>query len=172
MYPRCEALYGAPVDPGATGTGAADDRFPGRSFDELEVGTHVVTRARTLTDADLVNFSALTGDWHPAHSDAAWAARTPFGERIAHGMLLLSYAVGLMSFDSRWVVAMRSVDGCFFKRPGRLGDTIHVDARIAALDPADDDRGIVRMALEIWSDTDVLALARLSIVWRRRTGSD
>ena len=59
----------------------------------------MTTRGRTITEADLVSFSALTGDWHPQHADAAWAAESPFGERIAHGMLVLSYAVGLLPID-------------------------------------------------------------------------
>ena len=47
----------------------------------------------------MVAFSALTGDWHPQHSDAVWAADSAFGERIAHGMLIVSFAVGLVDFD-------------------------------------------------------------------------
>ena len=65
-------------------------------FDRLETGLAVTTRGRTITESDLVSFSALTGDWHPQHADASWAAESPFGERIAHGMLVLSYAVGLL----------------------------------------------------------------------------
>ena len=68
-------------------------------FDRLETGLAVTTRGRTITESDLVSFSALTGDWHPQHADASWAAESTFGERIAHGMLVLSYAVGLLPID-------------------------------------------------------------------------
>ena len=68
-------------------------------FDRLETGLAVTTRGRTITESDLVSFSALTGDWHPQHADADWAAEGPFGERVAHGMLVLSYAVGLLPID-------------------------------------------------------------------------
>ena len=54
-------------------------------FEELEAGQPFTTRGRTVTEADVVGFAALTGDWHPQHSDAQWAADSPFGERIAHG---------------------------------------------------------------------------------------
>jgi acyl dehydratase len=53
-------------------------------FEELVEGPTFETRGRTITEADVVSFSALTGDGHPQHADAAWAARSAFGERIAH----------------------------------------------------------------------------------------
>jgi acyl dehydratase len=80
-----------------------------------------------VTEADVVAFSALTGDWHPQHSDATWAADSAFGERIAHGMLIVSFAVGLVAFDPEQVIALRRVRDVIFKRPVRLGDTIHVE---------------------------------------------
>lgn len=145
-----------------------DDRTLGMPFDELEVGTRTTTRGRTITEADIVAFSALTGDRHPQHVDAVWAAASPFGERIAHGMLLLSYAVGLASFDPRWVVALRSVDRCVFKRPGRLGDTMVVRGEVVSLTPIDDDRGLVGIKMQIRGESDLLALASVTVVWRRR----
>ena len=59
------------------------------------------TRGRTITEADVVSFAALTGDWHPQHADAEWASQGRFGERVAHGMLVLSYALGLMPLRPR-----------------------------------------------------------------------
>jgi 3-hydroxybutyryl-CoA dehydratase len=91
------------------------------------VSREFTSRARTITEADVVAFSALTGDWHPQHSDAVWAAESPFGERIAHGMLIVSFAVGLVAFDPEEVVALRRVRDVVFKRPVRFGDTIHVE---------------------------------------------
>ena len=62
---------------------------------------HDEPRGRTITEADLVSFAALTGDWHPQHADAEWADAGRFGERVAHGMLVLSYAVGLVRVRPR-----------------------------------------------------------------------
>jgi 3-hydroxybutyryl-CoA dehydratase len=93
---------------------------------------------RTITEADVVAFAGLTGDHHPQHTDASWAEGGPFGERIAHGMLVLSYAVGLVDFDPERVVALRRIEDVVFKRPVKLGDTIQVDV---ALVREDDGRG-------------------------------
>jgi 3-hydroxybutyryl-CoA dehydratase len=94
---------------------------------------------RTITEADVVAFASLTGDHHPQHTDASWAEHGPFGERIAHGMLVLAYAVGLVDFDPERIVALRRIEDVVFKRPVRLGDTIHVDV---ALVRENDGRGI------------------------------
>lgn len=94
---------------------------------------------RTVTESDVVAFANLTGDHHPQHTDARWATGSPFGERIAHGMLVLSYAVGLVDFDPERIVALRRIEEVVFKRPVKIGDTIHVDV---ALLRADDGRGV------------------------------
>ena len=70
-----------------------------KDFDALTVGERYVTRGRTIGEADITAFATLTGDTHPQHTDAEWAAGSRFGERIAHGLLVLSYASGLMPFD-------------------------------------------------------------------------
>jgi acyl dehydratase len=101
------------------------------------------SRARTITEADVVAFGSLTGDFHPQHSDAVWAAHGPFGERIAHGMLIVSYAVGLVAFDPERVVALRRLRDVVFKRPVRLGDTIHVESSEAERRAVDDERALV-----------------------------
>src|SRR3954467_6595109 len=88
-------------------------------FDDLVEGTAFATRGRTVTEADVVAFAAQTADWPPQHTDAAWAADSAFGERIAHGMLVLSYAVGLVPFDPDRVIALRRIGDVVFKRPVR-----------------------------------------------------
>jgi len=107
------------------------------------VSAPFTSRGRTITEADVVAFSALTGDWHPQHSDATWAADSAFGERIAHGMLIVSFAVGLVAFDPERVVALRRVRDVVFKRPVRLGDTIHVDGDESERRAVDDDVALV-----------------------------
>ena len=101
------------------------------------------SRGRTVTEADVVAFSALTGDWHPQHADAVWAAQSPFGERIAHGMLVMSFAVGLVDFDPEEVLALRRFRDVVFKRPVRLGDTIHVEGTEAERRRVGDDTALV-----------------------------
>ena len=101
------------------------------------------SRGRTVTEADVVAFAALTGDWHPQHADAEWAAQSAFGERIAHGMLIASFAVGLVDFDPERVIALRRIRDVVFKRPVRLGDTIHVEASEAERRDVDDQTALV-----------------------------
>src|SRR5919106_4711919 len=117
-------------------------------FEALDTGQEFTTRARTVTEADVVGFASLTGDWHPQHSDAQWAAASPFGERIAHGLLVVSLAAGLVPFDPGRVMALRRVSDATFKRPVRFGDTLHVEGRIAELAPASAEAGLVTLT---WS---------------------
>jgi 3-hydroxybutyryl-CoA dehydratase len=139
-----------------------------RAFDELWLGEQFVTRARTVTETDVVSFAALTGDWHPQHADGVWAAAGPFGERIAHGMLVLSYAVGLVALDPDRVVALRRVRDAVFKRPVRLGDTIRVEGRVERLDAVDDGVGIVGWLWTIVNQEDrIVARVEIDVLWRR-----
>jgi 3-hydroxybutyryl-CoA dehydratase len=137
-------------------------------FEELEEGARFTTRARTVTEADVVGFAALTGDWHPLHTDAVWAQEGPFGARIAHGLLVLSIAGGLVPFEPERVLALRAVRDATFKRPVRLGDTIRVEGRIAALRPIATGAGLVTFA---WTVTDqrgrAACRAQVEVLWGR-----
>lgn len=129
--------------------------------------TELTTAGRTITEADVVSFAALTGDWHPQHADAAWAARSRFGERVAHGMLVLSYAVGLVPFDPERVVALRGFESVTFKRPVRIGDTIRVHSRVEGSRPLDDRHALVTLGWRIVNQEDAtVARARVEALWR------
>ena len=119
-----------------------------RDFDALEVGGRFRTRGRTITESDLVAFSALTGDHHPLHTDAEWAAESEFNGRIAHGMLLLSYSVGLVPLDPEHVLALRGFERVAFKRPVRIGDTIHVEGELESKKELDAAQRPRRLRLE------------------------
>jgi acyl dehydratase len=137
-------------------------------FEELQVGQRLSTRGRTVTETDVVSFAALTGDWHPQHADASWAAQSRFGERIAHGMLILSYAVGLMPLDPERVLALRRIADVVFKRPLKLGETIRADGRIAELTALDGELGLVGCAWSIRNQDDaLLCRARIDVLWLR-----
>ena len=135
---------------------------------ELEPGAAFKTRARTITESDLVSFAALTGDWHPQHADADWAAASRFGSRVAHGMLVISYAVGLIGFDPERVVALRGLDGIVFKRPVAIGDTIHVEGAVDGLRPLDDENALLDMSWRILNQRGAtVARAKVTAVWNR-----
>jgi 3-hydroxybutyryl-CoA dehydratase len=100
----------------------------GRYFEEFAVGDSVATAARTITEADVVTFAGLSGDYNEIHTNAAYAAEGPFGQRVAHGLLILSIASGLAvqtGIIERTVMAFRELDWKF-SRPVMLGDTIRV----------------------------------------------
>ncbi len=137
-------------------------------FDELEAGSRFETYGRTITESDLTAFSGLTGDHHPLHTDAEWAAASRFGSRIAHGMLLLSYSVGLAPIDPDRVVALRGFDRVVFKRPVHIGDTIKLRAEVAEVRPLDDSSGLVGFHWRVLNQRDQLTVrANAEIVWRR-----
>ena len=135
--------------------------------DELRVGTRLQGLSRTITEADIVSFAAITGDWHPQHVDADWASRSAFGERIAHGMLVLSYSIGLMGFDPDRVVALRAIDSLTFKRPVAIGESIRSEAEVEEVRPIDAESELVTLRWRVLGADDRLALrARITIVAR------
>jgi 3-hydroxybutyryl-CoA dehydratase len=137
-------------------------------FEALETGQEFTTRGRTVTESDVVSFAALTGDWHPQHCDAEWAGASPFGERIAHGMLVVSLAAGLVPFDPGRVVALRRVVDATFKRPVRFGDTLRVEGRIADLAPVSDEAGLVTFAWNVVNqERRIVTRARVEVLWKR-----
>ena len=118
----------------------------GRYFEEFAVGERFVTRGRTITETDIVAFAALTGDYNPLHVDAEFGKTTQFGERIAHGMLGASYAVGLIAalgLTEGTVIAIVNMTWDF-TAPIKIGDTIHVDQSVKSMrETKRADRGIV-----------------------------
>ena len=104
----------------------------GRYFQEFAVGDGVISPGRTVTEADIVAFAALTGDYNPLHTDAEYAKGTVFGERIAHGLLGLSIVSGLLDrlgFITGTVEAFTGLEWKF-RGPIKIGDTIHAEARV------------------------------------------
>ena len=139
-----------------------------RDFDELVVGERFATAGRAVSEDDIATFAALTGDRHPQHVDAGWAAGSRFGEQIAHGLLVLSFAAGSMPFDPERVVALRRVADAVFKQPVLIGDTVHVEGEVTDARPIDDDNGLVECRWRVVNQHGRLVLrASVELVWRR-----
>ena len=104
-------------------------------FEDFEEGMRFRTAARTLTEADIVNFAGLSGDFNPIHVDAETASRTEFGQRIAHGMLVLSVATGLATSQGVVGEKVRAFLGLDwkFREPVMIGDTVHVELVVAQM---------------------------------------
>lgn len=110
----------------------------GLYFEDYELGRKLVTRGRTITETDIVQFGALTGDFNPMHFDAEYMKTHMMGQRIAHGMLSLSYAVGQayqLGFMEKTILAFRGLE-MKFSLPVLIGDTLHVELTIQEMRPA------------------------------------
>lgn len=118
-------------------------------MEDYAVGEKLVSPGRTITESDIHAFAAFTGDWHPVHTDVEYASETPFGERIAHGMLTLCvgstlvFRLGQHVALPRSFIAFYGMDSVRFPSPVKIGDTIHCEVEIASLDVKDEKRGVI-----------------------------
>lgn len=107
----------------------------GLFLEDLSVGQSEEL-ARTVTGSDLEAFAAVTGDDNPVHLDEAFAAATPFGGRIAHGMLSAGYISAVIGTRLPGPGAIYVSQSLRFRRPVRIGDTVTARAEITAIDQA------------------------------------
>ncbi len=123
--------------------------MPRAYFEDYEVGERRTTPGRTITEADIGAFAGLTGDWHPLHTDTTYAEESSYGQRIAHGMLVLSIGSALVTRLGQYeampqsFIAFYGMEEVKFLAPVFIGDTIHLETEISALEPKDEARGIV-----------------------------
>lgn len=121
-------------------------------FEDFEEGLEFMTRSRTITEADVVAFAGLSGDFNPLHTDEEFASKTMFGTRIAHGLLGLTIASGLINqlgIGEKTVMAFLGMTWNF-KAALKFGDTITVHQRVAEKrETSKPDRGILRMAVSV-----------------------
>ena len=130
-----------------------------RYFDDFKMGEKIVTKGRTITEADIVLFAGFSGDWHQLHTNIEFAKNGPFGDRIAHGFLVLSVASGLMGLEEMAIVAFYGMDNVRFVGPTRIGDTIHLEMEVTEKKEKDEKGGVVSLKITIKNQKeDVLAV--------------
>jgi acyl dehydratase len=100
-------------------------------FEEYEIGSSNRSHGRTITEADIVLHAGQTGDFYPHHMDAEFCKTQPFKERIAHGTLILSVAVGMLAGEINEVAMSYGYEGIRFLNPVFIGDTITAQATIS-----------------------------------------
>jgi acyl dehydratase len=132
----------------------------GLYLDDFFVGQSWVTPGRTITDADLVNFAGLSGDFNPLHTDEVFARGTQFGGRIFHGPGVFSVAIGLESrlgIKEGTAIAFLGMTWNLH-RPVHIGDTIRVEQRVAEVRPSTSkpDRGVVTFDVMVKNQSDEL----------------
>lgn len=125
----------------------------GLYWEDWTVGRRWESSARTVTETDIVNFAALSGDWNRLHTDAEYCKSTQFGERIAHGPLVYAIAAGLL-FQLRLyddtLVAFLGFEDLRFTRPTRIGDTIRAVIEVTEQrESSKPDRGLMRRRLQV-----------------------
>ena len=109
----------------------------GLYFEEYTIGDSITSQGRTVTEGDIVSFAMLSGNWNPLQPDAEAAKASPYGQRIAHGLLVLSMASGLterLGILNETVIGFMGLDW-EFRAAVKIGDTIRVQAAVAELKP-------------------------------------
>ena len=124
---------------------------PRRWFEEIEVGEEYESPGRTVTEADIVLFAGLSGDYNVLHTDAEFMKSSIFGERIAHGLLGLAIQAGLFTRATQAYATLALVGLRWkFKNPIKIGDTIRLRAKvIAKRETAKPDRGLITLERQV-----------------------
>jgi acyl dehydratase len=133
----------------------------GTYFSDFQVGQRFVSGGRTITEADVVNFAGISGDYNPLHTDQSFAEKTPFGQRIAHGMLAASISTGLGQtlgiFEGTTLALMEQRFA--YKAPMFFGDTIRLSLTVESVKPSSKGgKGVVSFKAEILKQDDVVAV--------------
>lgn len=115
-------------------------------FEDFAAGEILESRGRTITEGDIMGFAGLTGDFTELHTNAEFAAKGPFGQRIAHGLLVLSIATGLviqMNLMTDSILAFYGIEKLRFTKPVFIGDTVRVMKKVSELVERGEGRGVV-----------------------------
>ena len=143
-------------------------------FEDIDVGFRFETSARTVSEEDLREFAALSGDFNPLHTDADFAASSIYGRQIAHGALVLSLATGLRQrtglFDGT-LMGLLEIRSWRFLRPVFAGDTIRVVSEVTALrETSKPDRGVMTQRVDVRNQHDELVQEGELVALVRRRG--
>jgi 3-hydroxybutyryl-CoA dehydratase len=123
-------------------------------FEDFVLQSTSTSRSRTITEADIVNFAGLSGDFVELHMSEEYALKGPFGRRIAHGALIFSISTGLMVQMNQihdTVIAFYGVDKLRFVKPVFIGDTIHCTKKVIAAEPKPPSRGVLTFETTVWN---------------------
>ncbi|MBA2340175.1 MAG: MaoC family dehydratase N-terminal domain-containing protein [Pyrinomonadaceae bacterium] len=121
-------------------------------FEDFQVDQTFQSRGRTVTETDVVMFAGLSGDHIELHTNAELSKDEMFGQRIAHGTLILAISTGLtadLNLYNDTVVAFYGIDRLRFTKPTFIGDTVRLTKRVAATEKKDDKRGLVSFETKV-----------------------
>jgi acyl dehydratase len=147
-----------------------------RYFGEFNVGDQFTTPGRTITEADVMAFAGVSGDFNSIHTDREFCRDTPFGQPIAHGLLIFSVATGLMArlgiFEGS-AIALLGIEDWRFQKPVMFGDTVHVRMTILETrQTSNPDRGVIRRQVELINQKQEVVQAGVMVLMLRRRPAD
>jgi 3-hydroxybutyryl-CoA dehydratase len=144
-----------------------------RYFEELVENEVSFSPTRTITEADVRSFAALTGDWNPLHIDEEFARRTRYGQRVAHGAFVFALSIGLLQADNArapHILAFLGVERLRFVNPVFLGDTIRVRQTVRSLNPVNAEAGLLEAATEVLNQDETVTVSYTAKFLIRRSG--
>ena len=147
-------------------------------YEDYKIGDVIASPGRTITEADLVLYSALTGDWWEGHTNVEYAKKTVFGQRIAHGFLTLCvgtsllFRLGVNEFLPRFFIAHYGIEALRFITPVMIGDTIRCEAELVEMSEKDAQRGILTFNIRVLNQRDEKVLVYLEKVLVSRRMND
>jgi acyl dehydratase len=131
-------------------------------FEDFEVGETFMTNARTITDADQLNYAAVSGNYDPIHLDAEMMEDSQFGGRLVYGYLVLNVMEGQkvqLGLIDDSVIAFYGIDEARFRNSVMIGDTIHTELTVLDLDDKDENSGILVLEEKGITQDDEVAVA-------------
>jgi len=145
-----------------------------RHFEEFVLEEVSLSPERTITEADVQSFAALTGDRNALHLDAEAARQSRFGQRVAHGAFVFAVSVGLLQSDEQrrpHVMAFLGVERLRFVRPVFLGDSIRVRQTVRSLDPVNEESGLMEAGEEVLNQDDAVTVSYTAKFLIRRSAT-
>lgn len=142
-------------------------------LDEYHIGETFITSGRTVTETDVVLFACTTGDMHPNHTDAAAMANSPFGSRIAHGLLGVSWAHGFLyrlDLITDSAIAFLKIEDWTFLAPIYFGDTLHAEITVKEIhnSRSKPDRGILKLFFELVNQNGAVCQSGTKCIMMKR----
>ncbi len=130
-------------------------------FEDFQVDQMFQSRGRTVTETDIVMFAGLSGDHIELHTNAELSKTEMFGQRIAHGTLILAISTGLtadLNLYNDTVIAFYGIDRLRFTKPTFIGDTVRLMKRVAATEKKDDKSGLITFETKVMNQRDEVIL--------------
>jgi len=138
-------------------------------FSELAIGERRVSRGRTITETDVVQFCMLTGNWLELHSNVEFAKSTLYGQRLVQGGLVFVVCNALLGFEPELIEAFYGVDRLRFTKPTFIGDTLYARTEIIGLRPKGEQHGVATLRLDaINQRSEIVLTCEFSLLVRNQ----